>query len=63
MSTLTISGNTITINNVSVNWDNNTRFTLKGLITVATGEYGTMIYNSSSGKAITVNVLPTPPGP
>jgi len=60
-----ISGNVITINNVPLIWDANTRFTLKGLIAVAPLQYATAVYSSSTtpGKAITVNVLPTPPGP
>jgi hypothetical protein len=58
-----VSSGTITINGVTLNWDSNTRFTLKGLIAVANGQYATAVYNKNTLKALTVNILPTAPTP
>jgi hypothetical protein len=48
---------------VILNWDSSTRFTLKGLITVAGGKYATAVYDKGTSKALTVNVLVAAPSP
>jgi len=41
---------------VTVNWDVNTKFTLKGLISVQSGQYVTVLYNRATMTATTVEV-------
>ena len=61
--------NSITINStsglVTLSWDTNTRFILKGLIAVVgnVGQYATVTYNKNTLMAQIVNVLPAAPTP
>jgi hypothetical protein len=61
-----ISDNSTTItplngNAVTLNWDGNTKFVLKGLISVQTGQYAAAVYNRTTMLALTVNVQATAP--
>lgn len=63
-----VSDNSITIvkadgTEVTLNWDENTRFLLKGLISVQAGQTATAVYNTKTMKAQMVEVKPTPPTP
>jgi hypothetical protein len=61
--------NSITISStsglVTLSWNTNTQFILKGLIAVVgnAGQYATVTYNKNTGVAQIVNVLPAAPTP
>jgi hypothetical protein len=46
---------------VTLNWDGNTKFVLKGLIAVQSGQYADAVYNKNTMTALTVNVQATAP--
>jgi len=61
-----VSDNSITITPangtaVTLSWDGETRFILKGLISVQSGQYATAVYNRTTMKAQTVDVQVTAP--
>jgi hypothetical protein len=61
-----VSDNSITITPtngtaVTLSWDGNTRFVLKGLISVQNGQYAAAVYNRNTMKAQTVDVQATAP--
>jgi hypothetical protein len=61
-----VSDNSITItpsngNPITLSWDGETRFVLKGLISVQNGQYATAVYNRNTMKAQTVDVQATAP--
>jgi Domain of unknown function (DUF5666) len=61
-----VSDNSITINPasgtaVTLSWDASTRFMLKGLISVQTGQYAAAVYNRNTMTAQTVDVQATAP--
>lgn len=61
-----ISDNSTTITptsgiGVTLIWDANTRFVLKGLISVQSGQYAAAVYNKTTMMAITVDVQATAP--
>jgi len=61
-----ISDNSTTItpangNPVTLNWGANTRFVLKGLIAVQSGQYAAAVYNRNTMLALTVDVQSTAP--
>jgi len=61
-----ISDNSITITPandtaVTLTWDVNTRFLLKGLISVQTGQYASAVYNRNTMIALTADVQATAP--
>jgi hypothetical protein len=61
-----VSDNSITITPangaaVTLTWDGNTRFVLKGLISVQSGQYAAAVYNRTTMKAQTVDVQVTAP--
>lgn len=61
-----ISDNSITITPtsgtaVTLSWDGNTKFVLKGLISVQTGQYAAAVYNRITMLALTVDVQATAP--
>jgi hypothetical protein len=61
-----VSDNSITIEPISgtaitLNWDANTRFTLKGLISVQSGQYAAAVYNKNGMLVITVEVQASAP--
>ncbi len=55
--TITPAGGTA----VTLSWDGNTRFMLKGLISVQTGQYASAVYNRSTMTAQTVDVQAAAP--
>lgn len=61
-----VSDNSITITPangtaVTLSWDANTRFVLKGLISVQSGQYASAVYNKNTMKAQTVDIQATAP--
>ncbi|HEX7364241.1 MAG TPA: hypothetical protein VF366_03640 [Dehalococcoidia bacterium] len=61
-----VSDGSITIapvigNAVTLNWDANTKFTLKGLISVQSGQYASAIYNRNGMLALTVDIQASAP--
>ncbi len=48
---------------VTLGWDANTRFVLKGIISVEVGQTATAVYNTEALKAKVVEVTITPPAP
>ncbi len=46
---------------VTLNWNSNTRFELKGLIQVEVGQFASAVYNSTNMNALLVNVQATAP--
>jgi len=46
---------------VTLSWDANTKFVLKGLISVQTGQYATAVYNRNTMVIITADVQATAP--
>jgi hypothetical protein len=46
---------------ITLSWDANTRFMLKGFISVQTGQYAVVVYNKSTMTAQTVDVQATVP--
>jgi hypothetical protein len=46
---------------VTLSWDGNTRFILKGLISVQNGQYASAVYNRNTMKAQTVDIQATAP--
>lgn len=63
-----VSDSSITItpsigNAVTLTWNSDTRFTLKGLIAVQSGQYASAIYNKNTMTAQTVEVQATAPAP
>jgi hypothetical protein len=61
-----ISDNSTTItpssgNSVTLSWDGNTRFVLKGFISVQVGQYASAVYNKNTMTAQTVDVQATAP--
>jgi hypothetical protein len=63
-----VSDNSITITPangtaVSLSWNGETRFVLKGLISVQNGQHATAVYNRNSLEAQTVDVQATAPAP
>ena len=61
-----VTSSTITITPTSgtaviLNWDGNTKFVLKGLISVQSGQYATAVYNRNTMLAQTVEVQATAP--
>ena len=61
-----VSDNSITITPangtaVTLSWDGNTRFILKGLISVQNGQYASAVYNKNTMTAQTVDVQATAP--
>lgn len=57
VSVLTTEGTTIS----SLKWDVNTRFIIKGTLSVPTSGYGIVTYNTESMTALCVNMAVTPP--
>jgi hypothetical protein len=63
-----VSDNSITITPangtvVTLSWNGETRFVLKGLISVQNGQYASAVYNRNSLEAQTVDVQATAPAP
>jgi hypothetical protein len=63
---IAVSENSITITPangtaVTLSWDENTRFVLKGLISVQNGQYASAVYNRNTMKAQTVDIQATAP--
>jgi hypothetical protein len=61
-----VSDNSITITPsngtaVTLSWDGETRFVLKGLISVQNGQYASAVYNRNTMKAQTVDIQATAP--
>jgi hypothetical protein len=61
-----VSDNSITITPangtaITLSWDGNTRFVLKGLISVQNGQYASAVYNRNTMTAQTVDVQVTAP--
>jgi hypothetical protein len=48
---------------VTLSWDGNTRFMLKGLISVQTGQYAAAVYNRNTMTALSVDVEVSAPAP
>lgn len=63
-----VTDTTITIvkddnQSVTLNWDSNTQFILKGLISVQSGQRAAAVYDTADMKARTVNITPPAPQP